>query len=558
METLENTRLELTTLLRKQEARILQSFPLKDHRLAVIELARAIDAFLLRTKIAGLETDEELASLYGTGWNKALSLFLDDSSALPGFPLAKSSNEIQGWANSVLQHCGRVAHCERILDLCKYGLGTLLKSSTGQYHFRYASTLIGSEAVETQEAVWQSTFVRDTIQKAVREKLTTEWNTIRDLMKSVVRPWRRHFISYATTPEIDSYYQMLGVLEAQCMLGQDSFPGEAKFGGREFNLYRATIGLLIGWTLKHIGFASILLQKHSHLDVRNLVTHFQDVATLTGYVSSALDIDPQVAKQGLQPLVLSVENKFRRCVPGNPVPPLIQIAKTHFLWPITGFLTTPFFFMLRGLRSLYSEDWDRAVNLHEEAFRREIYHLFPQEHMVKLDRSVNLNAEEGRLTDLDAVVYDRRARTTGIFQLKWQEPWAGSMRERESRKKNFLKSANEWVDRVDRWVRNTDRSMVAQQLGLKALGVRSVGDVRLFVIGRNFSHFSGDEKPDDRAAWGLWIQLLRLADREYDHSDPVNWLFNALKKDSPTPKPLPSLKEEKITLEDKVIVLFPP
>ena len=102
--------------------------------------------------------------------------------------------------------------------------------------------------------------------------------------------------------------------------------------------------------------------------------------------------------------------------------------------------------MLRNLRMRYPADWDRAVNGREVLFRDELFELFPQDWLVKIPRSIGLKEGGQKLTDIDAVVLDERNGLAGLFQLKWQEPFGHSMRERAARMKNFQEEANSWIN----------------------------------------------------------------------------------------------------------------
>jgi len=93
----------------------------------------------------------------------------------------------------------------------------------------------------------------------------------------------------------------------------------------------------------------------------------------------------------------------------------------------------------------------------------------------------------------------------------------------------------------------------------------------MFVLGRHFAHFSGGE-PDDRAAWGLWPQVLRLfepavsgevrsvegqdASRKAVLANPIRWLADELRKDAPS-KRLPDgqLDEQRAELGEVRLVI---
>lgn len=115
---------------------------------------------------------------------------------------------------------------------------------------------------------------------------------------------------------------------------------------------------------------------------------------------------------------------------------------------------------------------------------------------------------------------------------------------------------------------------IATELGLRPFGVERAANIRLFVLGRHFAHFSGDFKPDERAAWGLWPKVLRLVKERYElvdrsdvlqvsrssdnYADGIEWLFHALRNDSPTLKRLPIDGEHEVKLGNVTLVIRSP
>ncbi len=537
---------KLMAIVRAEEKRVSNSFTL-DKRLALLELTRAIDSYyFLRTTLRNNKQhrrESELDDLYTFGWNKALSLFLDDAVKHFGVPLVPSIRESMDWADSVLQHCGRLSMCEFLTDLCRAGLATVLHSEKDRYVFTYVADPIGMEAIEREEFHWLRNFIVD-LQQGVYEELSLNHQAVRQLMRKLVKPWREHFISYTTTPEIDAHYEALGILHAQQMFGQDSFPGEAEFGGQEFNLYRATVGVLAGWTLKHIGFCLALLEDNPGIELRNIICTFQPIEKLAWYLAEALDVEMGVALQGLQSVLLDTDNKRYHCgIPVGPSPPLIMIGDGQVLRSVAGCLSTPFYFMLRELKRRYPSDWDRAVNMREDVFRKELYQLFPGRRFVKATGNVKIKMDNKVATDIDAVVLDTKTGVLGLFQLKWQDAFGYSMRERESRKRNLYRSIGKWIDVVQDWISGGGALELARTLVPADCEGRGVKDIKMFVLGRNFAHFSGADIPDERAAWGMWPQVLRLASQEYKMMNPLGWLYESLKKDSPLTKEIPQLDD---------------
>ena len=97
----------LMGIIRREEERILASLP-GERRWGLLELVRAIDHYLvyvlgLDEKNREEETQSERWDLYRYGQSKAVSLFTDRSSTLPGPSLTRSERAHQQWADAVTQ-----------------------------------------------------------------------------------------------------------------------------------------------------------------------------------------------------------------------------------------------------------------------------------------------------------------------------------------------------------------------------------------------------------------------------------------------------------------------
>lgn len=528
----------LKELIHQQEQRILASFP-EQKRWGLLELARAMDAYVFY--VIGLDERERKLGiggvrehLYKYGWNKALSLFMDQSCLEQGAPLVQSFKESQEWADSVIQHCGRLGSCQMMLDLCRYGLADLSTPSLGELRFSLRGSALGVEAMEREEfEVFRELAVE--IDNQAWSDIWSHRNDIMMQMNPLVSPWREHYIQYQTNPEIDGYYEALGLLWARRHYepGQDAFPPDITFGGLPFTLYKAVVVELIGWALKHMDFCQALLLKHPNLQLRNILTITQNEMLLRGWMSAALDVTWEEAVQGLDTLKLTLENKhLHTSVNAGNAAPFLSIGHETVIKSIAGTLVSPFDFMLAELRRRYPQDWDRAVDQRERYFRRELYVMFPGDRFLTFDRPVKLRNESEIVTDIDAVVLDTSTGVLGLFQLKWQDPFGSSMRKRESKKVNFLREGNKWVSAVMSIVDSQPQGF-KQLLGDRKGDNPNVIAVRLFVLGRHFAHFSGETTPDPRAAWGLWPQVLRLVKESYEGSDPITWLYTALQERSP-------------------------
>ena len=226
----------LTNIVRKEEERIFASLP-GERRWGLLELVRAIDYYFVY--VLGLdekkredEIDSERWDLYRHGQSKAVSLFVDQSSILPGPSLTRSTPVHQQWADAVIQSCGRLGICEAILTLHRYGLVELSMPSPTTIHATVSQRELGVEPFEANEFRIFHDLAKE-IDQHIRDQLLAIRPGVMALMGPLVSPWEEHFIQYDTIPEIDSYFHGQGHLWARAHYerAQDAFPPQTTFGG---------------------------------------------------------------------------------------------------------------------------------------------------------------------------------------------------------------------------------------------------------------------------------------------------------------------------------------
>ncbi len=531
----------LSGIIRREEERILASLP-GERRWGLLELVRAIDHYFVY--ILGLDEkdrEEEIESdrwdLYRYGQSKAISLFTDPSSVLPGPSLTRSARAHQEWADSVIANCGRLGICEMLLNLHRYGLVELTMPSPKTIQATVSLREAGTEAIEANEfGVFYD--MATEMDQHIRNQHKAIGPSVMALMSPLVSPWEEHYIQYETNPYIDNFFEGQGLLWARGHYepGQDAFPPHATFGDLPFQLYKEAVVQVIGWALKHIAFSTLLLSKHTHLDIRNLLTVTAGEARLQGYLSVALNITATEARQVLDTLKLTPQNmQVHTSEPAVNIAPLLNINSSTVVVSIAGTLSSPFDFMLAELYRGYRKDWDYAVDGREEHFRRELYDLFSIQRFAKTEKPLKLKNEGRVATDIDAAVFDKTTGTLGLFQLKWQDPFGTSMRKRNSKMMNFLDETNRWVSTVSSILRETPE-VLNHQIGDKTVRIQDTNRIHLFVIGRHFAHFSGAASRDSNAAWGTWPQVLRLLRESRLGYDPLTWLHEMLQEQSPSLK----------------------
>ncbi len=531
----------LSGIILREEKRILASFPRgAEKRWGLLELVRAIDHyFVYALRLDGEAREEEIQSerwdLFRYGQSKAVSLFMDESSISPGPSMARSEQEHQQWADSVIANCGRLGICEMMLNLHRYGLVELSMPSPKAIHATVGLQEVGVEALEANEFSIFGEIAREMDQQ-VRNQNTAIGPSVLELMSPLVSPWENHYIQYDTNPFIDQFFQDQGLLWARGHYepGQDAFPSDATFGDLPFGLYREAVVAVIGFALKHIAFTSILQTRHPHLDIRNLLTVTAAEPRLLGYLSAALDITEIEARQVLNTLKLTPENiQAHASEPAVDIAPFLSINSSTVAVSIAGALSSPFDFMLAELYRRYRRDWDRAVDRREEYFREELNELFSAQRFAKAKEPLKLRNKGRVVTDIDAAIFDETTGTLGLFQLKWQDPFGTSMRKRNTKMTNFLEGTDQWVSTVNTILHEAPE-ILNHQIGDRTVRVQDTKIIHLFVIGRHFSRFSGESSRDNGAARGTWPQVLRLVRDSTEGSDPLTRLHKALQDQSPS------------------------
>lgn len=290
----------------------------------------------------------------------------------------------------------------------------------------------------------------------------------------------------------------------------------------------------MSFAFKHMDFCLLLCGKHPEINPIDVISVPSKWVDTVRYMSYALDVPESEAEQLLITTTLTPENAQHHLrVPAGPFACQYMIGNGSVVKMITGCLDNPFQFMLRELRRRFPDDWDKSVDYREDIFRRDLFDVFSLFNGVAVfTDNVNISSSAGK-TDIDALVVDFRLKIAGVFQLKWQDLYGSSMRERESKKVNFLKTGNAWVEKASRWFDEGKMPETLISLGIPKESATQIKRARFFVLGRNFSHFSGDCPMDARAAWGTWAQVLRLLDTKATGESAITILHDQLILDSP-------------------------
>ena len=182
----------------------------------------------------------------------------------------------------------------------------------------------------------------------------------------------------------------------------------------------------------------------------------------------------------------------------------------------------PVFFLNRELKRKYPKDYQRARNKREARFKAQLYDYFKYDWIQCIEKNIEIGT-----TDIDAVVFDNRKKVLALFQLKWQDAFSTSMKERRSRISNMIPKSVQWIDKVVTWIQENDQETVLRTCGIDDNRIK---DIQLIILSRNHIHFTNNEL-DDRATWGSWFQLFEASAKVKDksNSNPIMEIVTKLR-----------------------------
>jgi hypothetical protein len=298
------------------------------------------------------------------------------------------------------------------------------------------------------------------------------------------------------------------------------------------------LGRLIGWALK--------------ARERGEAPAPRSERSLVAAIAAALAADPAVVGRAVAAFTLDGESAaYHAAVPGVAAAPLVRVAPDRLVWSVHGLTTEPLLFLTRELRRRAAPEYHNTAHLREAVFRQDLYALFGDKRFVTGAGRVELRRDDGDArTDVDAVVFDRRTCTLGVFELKSQDPFARSTAEL-ARQRDAVLYANRQVSGVLAWLQRHGADALLGRVHPQTAKTFRVQKVYPFVLGRYLAHFGDGPEPDRRAAWGTWPQVLRLLDgqpfRAAD-ANPLASLFTRLTNDAPVVRPPADASPQEITL----------
>jgi hypothetical protein len=412
---------------------------------------------------------------------------------------------LKRWAERYLQECGRLTEAELVLAHCETGFMRMIDDGNGRFDAWIATKRAPTSWRERAGIDWWAAWLA-----------TRHEPELRALNAA------RHDAESGDSGNQASYRRLAG-LHLKRMAYQLGYPPEAAIGGCTIQTYGDVLKLLIAWALRAHDRGEEATPRSEQLLVAALATD--------------LGVDPAIIGQAVTAFSLDRENAaYHGVVPGVAAAPLVRVAPDRIVWSVYGLTTEPLLFLTRELRLRDGQAYHNVAYLREDVFRQDLYALFPDKRFVTSARRIELRREVGDVrTDLDAVIFDRKTGTLGVFELKSQDPFARSTAELTRQRDNVL-YANRQISGVLDWLKRHGGDALLNRVDSRIAKTFRVQKVFPFVLGRYLAHFSNGPEPDRRAAWGTWPQLLRMLDGQpvrASDANPLASLFTRLTKDVP-------------------------
>ncbi|GAB3721618.1 hypothetical protein GCM10027594_02040 [Hymenobacter agri] len=507
---------------------------------AVVNIVREMDIVYLYLRSSG-QFDTAYTDYFETihqyGWPLLLQAWYSKIEQSDFQQVLYSNNDITAWADSVIHATGKLAFARQLVMFCKMGFASIRQPTESEFVFATTESYSNAEFFDLND--WR--FVQNhivgqlTSRKANKDRFDAD-RVYKRVMLSVKSPDKRT-IAYQATPYVTEYFIQQGRYHIFRKQVHDDFDEADLFGQVPYGAYVTMVEYLAGLALLHKSFCEAAHKKYDRLELRNIISLFCSRENIIADLARYLDRTVQEVSSMLNHITLNKDNyQAYLTIPRVAPPPFVQVSDSQLLRSTAGCLNNPFQFLNHELKRTCALDYSKAVNNREDRFRRMIFGFFTEDRFVRIPVEIRMSID-GRETDIDAVVFDKTTKSLGLFQLKWQDPFANSMQKRRSVISNLQKNALSWLDKVVTWVERNDvkTTLNALQITRHSPAENAIGNVYFFIIGRHSIHFTGVEQ-DERAAWGSWPQLLAGAARiakQATESDPIQHIHNRLKHDAP-------------------------
>jgi len=422
------------------------------------------------------------------GLNCAIHYLLPSITGCDGIPMVESTLVTQNNAKAILYHFGVYVMLKRTADMLKFGIVSITENNN-------ELTVTMTEQAGTDhflDAIESTKFIKFLERKKTGKKIDEELyrEKIEELMKSLVSKWDTGngiVIGYNTQPEIDVYFEDLVshvILEWQRSAG---IPPTAKFGNISGTQLLEIGAILVSVALKHLHFVLLGIKQIPEANYLMSLTTWRNPATLIENIHSLTGIDAHLVKEAIEFFTIKSVDSVYFLTESTPfIPLLVEVSPNYVLSPIAGIFSNPFS-SVRKYGEYQSSITQTLIREPRENWMiSDLVAMFRGNKYKVIDKPIDLKSNERFITDIDTAIWDSVANELALFQLKWQDFDTHNIRGQRSRAKNFVTQVDDWVEKIESWIRTYGIDKLLKRMQIQA---DSGVTIYLFAIGRNASRF---------------------------------------------------------------------
>ena len=472
------------------------------------------------------------------GYPVFIEIFYDPAFVqLPTVPLYAIDSNMRQTLYKLIYTCGVIGWMEWLIEQSKAGFlsySELLNHVWLKFRYSYH----WNEKIEQDNTLWYADVITQH-QISKYDSLKERSQVILEKIDRAVYIWHDHFMGYNNDQETDDYFFELALLDAQQSTDWDAFTRESLFEGIKYESFVDAVVSFTGYTMKQINFANVLLSKHPHLLLENLICSIWERNEILSLIQANQAVPPSSAHSILTTITLTPESmvRYQSKIAVAPAP-FLQISQEHYIRSVRGLLDSPYAYLLESLSTSYPKEWSKNVNNREKHFKQQLYSLFDQSTFHCVKHNIIIKGADKVSTDIDAAIVCKTTGEIGLFQLKWQSNHNNSPFQLKSKSTNYQNEAQRWIQTVQDWIESCTESEIASCLGVKKKYVDKQ-KVYLFVVGRHNGNYSSNRRPQSGCVWSQWYQFLHHATFLSQNEElSFSTLYDYLQKGSPYSQPL--------------------
>ncbi|RYE73301.1 MAG: hypothetical protein EOO81_00920 [Oxalobacteraceae bacterium] len=248
----------------------------------------------------------------------------------------------------------------------------------------------------------------------------------------------------------------------------------------------------------------------------------------TCFLVAGIPDQEQLYKQICECLILDADNAESNFGADGAVAILVRIGANVFM-PRYARCGNPYMFLVSRLSKVYAREAKRMGQEREPQFVADLRNLLGNDNYTFGKERVDIFVNKVPLTDIDAVVYEKHTDSLYLIQLKWLAVHAYDLERREKQYTELVK-VDTWINKVQSWVDRTPPRTILAHVGLGDSGIDpNKLNIRLVVLNRWWTRYSGKPEFSGGAVWMSWSRLRLLIRRAGDHVSPFDVAWDEAK-----------------------------